>query len=76
MGKERVTIAVREHTRGPISALSTSRALARLRGVSSVYVNSAVDMAYVEYDTSVTGPSDLVRAMEEIGLTAGAPTRR
>jgi copper chaperone CopZ len=76
MDKERVTLAVQGLGCGGGGALTAERALAHLKGVSSVYVNPATEMAYVEYDPSVVSPDDLVRAVGEVGLRAGDLTRR
>ena len=76
MNKERVTVAVLGLGCGGAGALTAERALARLKGVTSAYVNPATEMAYVEYDPSVTCLLDLVRAVEGAGLKAGEMTRR
>lgn len=76
MNKERMTIAVQGLGCGGAGALTAERALARLKGVSSAYVNPATEMAYVEYDPSVACPRDLVQAVEGAGLRAGEMTRR
>jgi len=76
MNKERVTIAVQGLGCGGAGALTAERALARLKGVSSAYVNPATEMAYVEYDSSITCPRDLVQAVEGAGLRTGEMTRR
>ena len=76
MNKERVTIAVQGLGCGGAGALTAERAIARLKGVSSAYVNAATEMAYVEYDPSVACLHDLVKAVEGTGLRAGEMTRR
>jgi copper chaperone CopZ len=52
------------------------RALARLKGVKSAYVNPATEIAYVDYDAAVVGPAQLARAVEEAGFGYGELTRR
>jgi hypothetical protein len=57
-------------TCGGGGSLSAERALLRLKGVRRAYVNPAMEMAYIEYDPIMLEPSDLVRAIEAIGLHA------
>ena len=76
MKTERVTLAIYGLSCGGGGALTLERALTRLKGVLSVYVNPATEMAYVEYDPSITSPRDLARAVEEVGLKAGELTAR
>ena len=57
-------------------ALSIERALTRTLGVVHVYVNPAMEMAYVEYDQSITTIDRLVAAIEHTGFRTGVPTMR
>ena len=57
-------------------SLIAERALSRVNGVRRAYVNSATEMAYVEYNSDVVDPSALVRAIEATGLRANVPLGR
>ena len=76
MGTERVTFAIYRLGCGGGGALTVERTLARLTGVTRAYANPATETAYVEYDPTVVSPSDLVRAVEQVGFGAGEPVRR
>ena len=57
-------------------SLIIERALTRTPGVVHVYVNPAIEMAYVEYDLSLTDSDRLVAAIERTGFRAGVPSIR
>lgn len=57
-------------------ALIVERALIRTPGVVHVYVNPAIEMAYVKYDPSLTNSDLLVTAIERAGFRAGVPSIR
>ena len=57
-------------------ALIVERALTRAPGAVHVYVNPALEMAYVEYDPSLTDSDHLVAAIEHTGFRAGVPSIR
>jgi copper chaperone CopZ len=76
MSTERVTLAIYGLGCGGGGSLTVERALARLRGVRSAYVNPATEIAYVDYDAAVVGPADLARAVEEAGFRSGELIRR
>ena len=57
-------------------ALIVERALTRTPGVVHVYVNPALEMAYVKYDSSLTDSDHLVAAIERTGFRAGVPSIR
>jgi copper chaperone CopZ len=57
-------------------ALIVERALTRTPGAVHVYVNPALEMAYVEYDSSLTDSDHLVAAIERTGFRAGVPSIR
>ncbi len=57
-------------------ALSVERALTRISGVVHVYVNPAIEMAYVVYDPALTDSDHLVAVIERTGFHAGLPTIR
>ena len=60
-------------SRGP---LTLERVLASATGVVRVYVNPAIEMAYVEYDPASTSPSSLARVSVNAGFEVGTPIRR
>jgi copper chaperone CopZ len=57
-------------------ALMIERALTRTPGVVHVYVNPAIEMAYVAYDPSITDIECLIAAIERMGFRVGAPSIR
>jgi copper chaperone CopZ len=76
MSTERVTLAIYGLSCGGGGALTVERALARLKGVRSAYVNPATEVAYVEYDPAIADAADLVRAVANAGFRSGELTRR
>lgn len=52
------------------------RALARTPGVVYVYVNPATEMAYIEFDPTLTDPDRLIASVEGAGFRAGESVRR
>lgn len=50
-------------------------ALLHVRGVSRVYVNAVTEAAYVEYDAEQCAESDLITAVESVGVRAMQPAR-
>lgn len=76
MDLERVTLAIYGLGYAGEGALIVERALGHLKGVRSVYVNPATEIAYVKYDAAAVGPADLARAVEEAGFSVGELIRR
>lgn len=76
MSTERMTLAIYGLGCGGGGALTVERALARLKGVRSAYVNTATEIAYVEYDPAAVQTADLVRTVEETGFGSGDLIRR
>ena len=76
MSTQRATLEIQGLGCGGGGALSAERALSRLQGVRRAYVNPATEMAYVEFDPVTVAPSDLVRAIETVGLRASQPLVR
>jgi copper chaperone CopZ len=72
----RVTLPIYGLGCGGGGALTAERALARVAGVERTYVNPLTEMAYVEYDPTITRPVQLVAAVEDVGLWAGEPSLR
>jgi copper chaperone CopZ len=72
----RVTLPIYGLACGGGGALSVERALQKTPGVTRVYVNPAMEMAYVEYDACNCSPEFLVAAVGRTGLRAGVPVVR
>jgi copper chaperone CopZ len=72
----RVTLPIYELGSGGGGALTAERALAKVPGVQRTYVNPLTEMAYVEYDPAVAQLTQLVAAVESVGLRAGEPSLR
>lgn len=70
--RARVTVPVFGLGCGGGGALALERALGNIRGVVYVYVNPATEMVYAEYDPSLTGPQQIVEAINRAGLKAGS----
>jgi cytochrome c oxidase subunit 2 len=75
MSTEHLTMAIDGLGCGRCDAPATERALKQVAGVTRVYVNTATEMACIEYDPTVANQADLIGelqiALECIGLTAG-----
>ena len=73
-----------QHITLPIDDLSSrgdevpiiEHALAQAPGVVHVYVNSSIEMAYIEFDPVLTDPDRLVKVVEDVGFHAGVPSLR
>jgi hypothetical protein len=70
----RVTLPIEDLCRG--GALIVERALAQVRGVRRAYVDTAMEMAYVEFEPSLAEVSCLIAAIEHAGFRAGQPRMR
>jgi copper chaperone CopZ len=76
MAVERVTMTLYDLGCWGSGSLNVERALANLRGIQNVYVNSATETAYVDYDPDIASPRDMVRMIEGLGFRADTPVRR
>ncbi|MEJ7841426.1 MAG: heavy metal-associated domain-containing protein [Rubrobacter sp.] len=72
----RVVVSIHGLGRDGGGSLAVERALSKLPGVAQAYVNSATEMAYVEYDPLLTGSERLIRPIEREGFRAGRPEVR
>jgi copper chaperone CopZ len=52
------------------------QALATISGVVSVYVNPAMEMAYLRYNPEKCGIAEFTKAIEKLGLCAGEASLR
>jgi Cu+-exporting ATPase len=52
------------------------RALARVPGVTRVYVNPATEKAYIEAEPALTDRQRLIAAVKTVGLRAGEVVER
>jgi copper chaperone CopZ len=73
---ERVTLAIYGLTCGGGGALTVERSLARTPGVARVYVNPLTEIAYVEFDPSITDSTHLVNAVQRVGFRTDVPRPR
>ena len=73
---ERATLAIGGFSIGGGGSLLAERAIAKVPGVVHVYVNSATEMAYIEYDPRLMQVTQLTAAVERTGLRVAELRRR
>ena len=73
---ERMTFALGGLAFGGGGSLVAERAIAKVPGVVHVYVNSVIEMAYVEYDAEQLDLSRLTAAVKRTGLQVAELQRR
>jgi copper chaperone CopZ len=76
MKTQRLTLPIENLSCGGGGALQAEQALARVSGVTHVYVNPATEMAYVEYNTERVEYEQMVKAVERLGFRVGIPSFR
>lgn len=76
MKKQHVTLSIDGLSCGGGGVLIVERVLAHTPGVTHVYVNPATEMAYIEYDPTVTTLERLMEAVKRSGFRAGEPSSR
>ena len=75
-GIERVTIPIDGLSGRDGDARAIAQVILRVDGVRHIYVSSATEMAYVEYDPSHCDPQKLAAAINQGGFHAGPPVIR
>ena len=73
---QRVTIELTGLSCGGGGSLAIERALSKLPGVVSVYLNPATEMAYVQFNAELCSPDQLVAVIKRAGFGAGEPKFR
>jgi hypothetical protein len=73
---QRVTVPILDFGCARSGALIVERALVHAPGVIRAYVNTATEMAYIEYDPARTDISHLLAAISQSGFQAGTPISR
>jgi copper chaperone CopZ len=76
MKNQRITLPIYDLSCCGGGVLIVERALARATGVVYVYVNPALEMAYIEYDPALSNPDRLMKVVEHAGFRAGVPSLR
>ena len=76
MKTQRITLPIHDLSSGGSDALIIERALAQAPGVVHVYINSSIEMAYIEFDPALSDPDSLVNVVEGAGFRAGKPELR
>jgi copper chaperone CopZ len=72
----RITMPIEGLTCGGGGALTVERSIARVPGVTRVYVNPLTEMAYVEYDSTLCSPDTIVAAVIRAGFRSRQVIRR
>lgn len=76
MKPRRITLVIQDLDRSGSGASAVEQALERVPGVSQVYINPAMGMAYVKYDPALSGPEQFIAAVERAGFRAEEPSQR
>src|SRR5262245_46544483 len=71
MQTQGITIPIYNLGFGGGGSLTIERALRRAPGVAHAHVNPATEMAYVDYDAALVGPTQLRAIIDDMGY--GAP---
>ena len=69
--RARLTLAIYDLGCGGGGVLTIERALIHVPGVIRVYANPATEMAYIEYNSAMTHPDQLIAAVTASGFHAG-----
>ena len=72
----RITMPIEGLSCGGGGALTVERSIARVPGVTRVYVNPLTEMAYVEYDSTLCSSDAIVAAVMRAGFRSRLVNRR
>ena len=76
MKTQRITLPINDLSSGGDGVRIIEHALAQTPGVVHVYVNSSIEMAYIEFDPAFSDPDRLVKVVEDAGFRPGLPSLR
>ena len=76
MKTQRITLPINDLSNGGGGAFIIEHALVHTPGVVHVYVNSSIEMAYIEFDPTLSDPESLVKVVERAGFRVGVPSLR
>jgi cation transport ATPase len=76
MKTQRITLPINDLSSGKDGVRIIEHTLAQTPGVVHIYINTSIEMAYIEYDPALSDPDTLVRAVEHAGFRAGKPGLR
>jgi len=75
MHPAKVSLPVIGLSLGGCGALTVERVLTRLDGVLRVYVNPAMEVAYVDYDPGHITDDEIAKTIRELGYETALPRR-
>ena len=75
MQPAKVSLPVIGLSLGGCGALTLERVLARLDGVLRVYVNPAMETAYVDYDPGRITADEIAKTIRKLGYEIAVPRR-
>ena len=76
MRTERMVLPIYGVAGGGDRARTAERALQRVPGVVTAYVQPDTEMAQVQYDPALFGVGPLMEAVQDVGFRIGQPVRR
>ena len=76
MKSQRMILPIQDLSSNDGSVPLVEQTLIQEVGVKHVYVNTVMEMAYIEYDPATTSLDQLVTAVKRAGFHTGKPSRR